>query len=109
MGIWNVPLEYNLTLACPPSLVHCRLMIPYWSNARSNSEQLTVAMPQGWMTGHTCPPPSSCLHPEGGGREKGGKGQEGGREGIKGRGGKEGGGLKGRERGSGRNQGGRER
>ena len=58
------------------------------------------------MTGHTCPPPSSCLQPEGGregewregaggreeegggGRKGGGKGREG--EGKGGRGGEEG-------------------
>ena len=38
--------------------------MPYLSNALSKSEQLTYAMPQGCMTGHTCPPPSSCLQPE---------------------------------------------
>ena len=45
--------------------------MPYRSNELSNSEQLTVAMPQGCMTGHTCTPPSSCAHPEG--RERDGE------------------------------------
>ena len=92
-------------------------MIPYWSNARSNSEQLTVAMPQGWMTGHTCPPPSSCLQPEGGregewregagGREEGGGGREEGRG--EGEGGGRGGRGKGREGGREWQEPGRER